>query len=71
MELSTISTRAPKSFDKEKTKHQLTILADEISELQNILYNLGLVNISGKMPKSFENFINLFYVNINITNQNP
>lgn len=41
MELSTISTRAPKSFDKEKTKHQLTILADEISELQNILYAQG------------------------------
>ncbi len=41
MQLSKISTRAPKNFDKEKTKHQLTILADEINELQNILYAQG------------------------------
>jgi len=33
-----VSTRAPKSFDKEKTKLQTTLLVDEISELQNILY---------------------------------
>lgn len=41
MLLSKISTRAPKSFDKEKTKLQTTILVDEISELQNILYAQG------------------------------
>lgn len=41
MELSTISTRAPKSFDKEKTKLQTAMLVDEISELQNILYAQG------------------------------
>jgi PPK2 family polyphosphate:nucleotide phosphotransferase len=41
MQLSKISTRAPKSFDKEKTKLQTTILVDEISELQNILYAQG------------------------------
>lgn len=41
MLLSKISTRAPKSFDKEKTKLQTTLLVDEISELQNILYAQG------------------------------
>lgn len=41
MQLSKINTRAPKNFDKEKTKLQTNLLVEEISELQNILYAQG------------------------------
>lgn len=36
-----ISTRAPKSFDKEKTKVKTALLKTEIAELQKILYAQG------------------------------
>jgi len=33
-----VSTRAPESFDKDKTKTKILLLKDEISELQKVLY---------------------------------
>lgn len=36
--LSKISTRAPKDFDKEKTKQKTTAILDDLNELQNLLY---------------------------------
>lgn len=36
--LSKTSTRAPKSFDKEKTKHDTATIIEELDELQNLLY---------------------------------
>lgn len=38
IQLSKISTRAPKSFDKEKTKAQTAKLVEELDELQNLLF---------------------------------
>lgn len=39
--LSTISTKAPKSFNKEQTKKELTKLKLRLEELQNLLYAEG------------------------------
>jgi PPK2 family polyphosphate:nucleotide phosphotransferase len=36
--LKDIDTRAPKHFDKEKTKRQIAELLEELDELQNLLY---------------------------------
>jgi PPK2 family polyphosphate:nucleotide phosphotransferase len=36
--LSAISTRAPKEFDKDETKEKLSSLLEELDELQNLLY---------------------------------
>jgi len=36
--LSEISTRAPKDWDKEKTKEKLVSVLEELDELQNLLY---------------------------------
>ncbi len=36
--LSKISTRAPKSFNKEKTKEKTALILKELTELQNLLY---------------------------------
>lgn len=38
IKLSDIPTRAPKSFDKEKTKEKTAKLVDTIRDLQNVLY---------------------------------
>lgn len=38
IDLSAISTRAPKDFDKEKTKDKLLDILAELDELQNMLY---------------------------------
>ena len=38
IKLSEISTRAPKDFDKEKTKEKTLNLLEELNELQNLLY---------------------------------
>ncbi len=35
---TSLSTRAPKSFDKEKTKDKTSVMLEEISELQNLLF---------------------------------
>jgi PPK2 family polyphosphate:nucleotide phosphotransferase len=39
--LSAIATRAPKEFDKEKTKQQMTSMIEELDELQNLLFAEG------------------------------
>lgn len=39
--LSEISTRAPKDFDKDKTKEKLASVLTELNELQNLLYAEG------------------------------
>ena len=36
--LSKISTKAPKSFNKEKTKEKTALILKELTELQNLLY---------------------------------
>jgi PPK2 family polyphosphate:nucleotide phosphotransferase len=41
IKLSDISTRAPKEFEKAKTKEEITGLLEEVSELQNLLYASG------------------------------
>jgi PPK2 family polyphosphate:nucleotide phosphotransferase len=41
MKLSRISTKAPKGFEKEKTKEETAKLVEEIGELQKILYAQG------------------------------
>lgn len=41
LKLSSVSTRAPKNFDKEKTKALTRTLLDELGELQNLLYAEG------------------------------
>lgn len=38
IELSKISTRAPKGFDKEKTKEKTQKIVEELDDLQNLLY---------------------------------
>ncbi|MEP6846543.1 MAG: PPK2 family polyphosphate kinase [Panacibacter sp.] len=38
IKLSSISTRAPKKLDKEKTKEKTTAILAELDELQNLLY---------------------------------
>lgn len=38
MQLNEISTRAPKSFDKEKTKQLTQTILEELDELQNLLF---------------------------------
>lgn len=38
IKLEDISTRAPKNFDKEKTKEKTDALIEELNELQNLLY---------------------------------
>jgi len=38
IKLNEIDTRAPKSFDKEKTKEKLPDILEELDELQNLLY---------------------------------
>jgi PPK2 family polyphosphate:nucleotide phosphotransferase len=40
-ELSKISTRAPKSWDKDETKHKTIAIFQELDELQNLLYAEG------------------------------
>jgi PPK2 family polyphosphate:nucleotide phosphotransferase len=41
IQLSTISTRAPKGWDKEKTKVKTAALVEALNELQNLLYAEG------------------------------
>jgi PPK2 family polyphosphate:nucleotide phosphotransferase len=38
IKLSKIDTRAPKSFNKEKTKEKTLLMLDKIAELQNVLF---------------------------------
>jgi polyphosphate kinase 2 (PPK2 family) len=38
IQLSKISTKAPKNFDKEKTKAKTAKLLEELDELQNLLF---------------------------------
>lgn len=38
IQLSSISTRAPKSLNKEKTKAKTAAILEELDELQNLLY---------------------------------
>src|SRR5215475_2125976 len=38
IKLSDISTRAPKDFDKDKTKSKTQQILDELNDLQNLLY---------------------------------
>lgn len=38
LNLNTISTRAPKEFDKDETKNKLVSILEELDELQNLLY---------------------------------
>ena len=38
IKLNEIDTRAPRSFDKEKTKEKLAAILEELDELQNLLY---------------------------------
>ncbi len=38
IKLTEIDTRAPKSFDKEKTREKLPAILEELDELQNLLY---------------------------------
>jgi PPK2 family polyphosphate:nucleotide phosphotransferase len=40
-DLSTISTRAPKEFEKQETKKKLLKILEELQELQNLLYAEG------------------------------
>ena len=41
IKLTEIDTRAPKSFDKEKTREKLPAILEELDELQNLLYAEG------------------------------
>jgi len=41
IKLATISTRAPKKLDKEKTKLEIIRLKEQIAALQNLLYAEG------------------------------
>lgn len=41
IDLSAISTRAPKEFDKQATKDELSTILTELDELQNLLYAEG------------------------------
>lgn len=41
IKLKAISTRAPRGYDKDATKHKLTAILQELNELQNLLYAEG------------------------------
>jgi PPK2 family polyphosphate:nucleotide phosphotransferase len=41
IKITDIDTRAPKNFDKEKTKEKLPVILEELDELQNLLYAEG------------------------------
>jgi PPK2 family polyphosphate:nucleotide phosphotransferase len=41
IKLKTISTRAPRGYDKDATKHKLAAILQKLNELQNLLYAEG------------------------------
>ena len=67
--LSSISTRAPKELDKEKTKEKLTTILSELDELQNLLYANGkqslLVILQGMDASGKDGVINNVFTSIN------
>ena len=67
--LSALSTRAPKDLDKEKTKEKLVAILKELDELQNLLYanskqNL-LVVLQGMDASGKDGVINNVFTSIN------
>ena len=69
IDLSSVSTRAPKDLDKEKTKEKLAAILKEVDELQNILYADGshslLVVIQGMDASGKDGLINNVFTFIN------
>jgi PPK2 family polyphosphate:nucleotide phosphotransferase len=69
IKLSTIDTRAPKKYDKEKTKLKTAKLLEELDELQNLLYAEGkhsvLIVIQGMDASGKDSLIRDVFGNLN------
>lgn len=69
IKLSTLSTRAPKNFDKEKTKEKTQNILAELDELQNLLYaesnHAILVVIQGMDASGKDGVIRNIFGNLN------
>lgn len=69
IKLSTLSTRAPKNFDKEKTKEKTQKILEELDELQNLLYaesnHAILVVIQGMDASGKDGVIRNVFGNLN------
>lgn len=69
IKLSSLSTRAPKNFDKEKTKEKTQKILEELDELQNLLYaeskHAVLVVIQGLDASGKDGVIRNVFGNLN------